>query len=61
LRIDHLLLNAELAPRLKDAGVDRWVRGLPGASDHAPTWITLRASRATPAPRKRVSRAKAPT
>jgi exodeoxyribonuclease III len=41
LRIDHLLLNAELAPRLKSAGVDRWVRGLPGASDHAPTWITL--------------------
>lgn len=42
LRIDHLLLNAELAPRLLDAGVDRWVRGLEGASDHAPTWITLR-------------------
>jgi exodeoxyribonuclease-3 len=42
LRIDHLLLNAELAPRLLDAGVDRWVRGLESASDHAPTWITLR-------------------
>ncbi|MDB6163609.1 MAG: Exodeoxyribonuclease Xth, partial [Xanthomonadaceae bacterium] len=41
LRIDHLLLNAELAPQIVDAGVDRWVRGLPGASDHAPTWITL--------------------
>jgi exodeoxyribonuclease III len=41
LRIDHLLLNAELAPRLRSAGVDRWVRALPGASDHAPTWITL--------------------
>lgn len=41
LRIDHLLLNAPLSPRLKDAGVDRWVRGLPGASDHAPTWITV--------------------
>ncbi|NUT16066.1 MAG: exodeoxyribonuclease III, partial [Cupriavidus sp.] len=27
LRIDHLLLSAELAPRLRDAGVDRWVRG----------------------------------
>ena len=24
-----------------DAGVDRWVRGLKGASDHAPTWIEL--------------------
>ena len=41
LRIDHLLLNAELAPRLRDAGVDRWVRGLAGASDHAPTWVVL--------------------
>ena len=41
LRIDHLLLNATLAPRLHSAGVDRWVRGEPGASDHAPTWIEL--------------------
>jgi exodeoxyribonuclease-3 len=41
LRIDHLLLNAELAPRLVDAGVDKWVRGLEKASDHAPTWVTL--------------------
>ncbi len=37
LRIDHLLLNRALAPRLRDAGVDRWVRALPKASDHAPT------------------------
>jgi exodeoxyribonuclease-3 len=42
LRIDHLLLNAELAPRLHSAGVDRWVRDLPGASDHAPTWVELK-------------------
>ena len=41
LRIDHFLLNPDLAPRLVDAGVDRWVRGEPKASDHAPTWITL--------------------
>ena len=41
LRIDHLLLNAELAPRLRSAGVDRWVRDRPRASDHAPTWIEL--------------------
>jgi exodeoxyribonuclease-3 len=41
LRIDHILLNAELAPRLKAAGVDKWVRGEPGASDHAPAWVTL--------------------
>ncbi|WP_454874092.1 exodeoxyribonuclease III [Paraburkholderia xenovorans] len=41
LRIDHLLLSADLAPRLRDAGVDRWVRGEPHASDHAPTWVEL--------------------
>ena len=41
LRIDHLLLNKTLAPKLVDAGVDRWVRGEKGASDHAPTWIEL--------------------
>jgi len=41
LRIDHLLLNPELAPRLIDAGVHTWVRDRPGASDHAPTWITV--------------------
>jgi exodeoxyribonuclease III len=41
LRIDHLLLDRRLAPRLADAGVDRWVRGRPKASDHAPTWIVL--------------------
>lgn len=43
LRIDHLLLNDTLAPRLKDAGVDRWVRDLPHPSDHAPTWVRLSA------------------
>jgi exodeoxyribonuclease-3 len=42
LRIDHLLLDKKLTPRLKDAGVDRWVRDRPKASDHAPTWIVLR-------------------
>lgn len=41
LRIDHLLLSADLTPALADAGVDRWVRDLPKASDHAPTWIEL--------------------
>jgi exodeoxyribonuclease-3 len=41
LRIDHLLLSRELAPRLRDANVDRWVRDLPSASDHAPTWVEL--------------------
>jgi exodeoxyribonuclease III len=41
LRIDHLLVNRELAPRLTGADVDRWVRGQPKASDHAPVWIEL--------------------
>lgn len=41
VRIDHLLLSADLAPRLINAGVDRWVRDLSHASDHAPTWIEL--------------------
>jgi len=41
LRIDHLLLNAAAAPRMVDAGVDRWLRDLVKPSDHAPTWVTL--------------------
>ena len=44
LRIDHLLLNPALAPRLRAAGVDRWVRGQPHASDHAPAWVELAAA-----------------
>ena len=44
LRIDHLLLSPVLAERLAAAGVDRAVRGEPGASDHAPAWIELRAT-----------------
>jgi exodeoxyribonuclease-3 len=45
LRLDHLMLNAPLHKRLKAAGVDKWVRGEPGASDHAPAWIQLKAAR----------------
>jgi exodeoxyribonuclease-3 len=41
LRIDHLLLNPQLAPRLRAAGVNREVRGWEKTSDHAPTWIEL--------------------
>jgi len=41
LRIDHLLLNAPLAARLKTAKVDRDARGWAKASDHAPVWIEL--------------------
>ncbi len=49
LRIDHILLNEELKPRLESAGVDKWVRGQEGASDHAPTWVALKPA----SPRKR--------
>lgn len=41
LRIDHLLLNPALAPYLKRAGVDAWVRNEAKASDHAPAWIEV--------------------
>lgn len=41
LRIDHLLLSPAAAQRLRDAGVDREVRGGERASDHAPAWIEL--------------------
>ena len=69
LRIDHLLLSASLAPRLREAGVDRWVRALPKASDHAPTWITLAAAesgksattRKPATARKRVRKAASPS
>jgi exodeoxyribonuclease-3 len=57
LRIDHLLLNPPLAGRLIEAGVDTWVRGETGASDHAPTWIRLRdedaAAKTRPKPARR--------
>lgn len=42
MRIDHLLLNAPLKSQMADAGVDKWVRGQTGASDHAPTWVVLK-------------------
>jgi exodeoxyribonuclease-3 len=41
LRIDHLLLSKAIRQRLRGAGVDAWVRDLPNASDHAPTWIEI--------------------
>ena len=41
LRIDHLLLNAPAAARLKQAGVDKAVRGREKPSDHAPSWVVL--------------------
>ena len=41
-RIDHLMLSAEAADRLVDAGVDREYRGREKASDHTPAWVVLR-------------------
>ena len=43
LRIDHLLLNPASAGKLVDAGVDKNVRGWEKSSDHAPTWVELKA------------------
>jgi exodeoxyribonuclease-3 len=40
-RIDHLLLSAQAADRLLDAGVDKEYRGREKASDHAPTWVGI--------------------
>jgi exodeoxyribonuclease-3 len=56
LRLDHLLLSPELAPRLAAAGVDRDVRGWEKASDHAPAWIEL-----ADTPRRRPAAKKART
>jgi exodeoxyribonuclease-3 len=42
IRIDHFLLNVAATKQLKQAGVDREVRGWEKTSDHAPTWITLK-------------------
>jgi exodeoxyribonuclease-3 len=39
LRLDHILVSPGL--KLKDAGVDRAVRGEEGASDHAPVWAVV--------------------
>ena len=41
LRLDHILLTADLAEKLKAGEVDKHVRGWEGASDHAPVWIEL--------------------
>jgi exodeoxyribonuclease-3 len=41
MRLDHLLVSPQLASQLGAAGVDRAVRGVENASDHAPAWITL--------------------
>jgi exodeoxyribonuclease-3 len=48
LRIDHLLLSPAIAHRLVAAAVDRDTRGRDKASDHAPAWIELTETNATP-------------
>jgi len=50
MRLDHLLLSPELAGRLVKGGVSRTIRGKAGASDHAPTWIELKAAPESRAP-----------
>jgi exodeoxyribonuclease-3 len=41
LRIDHFLLSPQLVGNLKNAAVDKQVRGWEKTSDHAPVWIEL--------------------
>ena len=41
LRIDHILLSPDLAPRLVQARVEKRVRAWEKTSDHAPVWIEL--------------------
>jgi exodeoxyribonuclease III len=56
LRIDHLLLSEGL--ELLDSNVDKWVRGQPKASDHAPTWASISIdSKPKSARRRRTGRA----
>ena len=55
LRIDHLLLSPSLAPRLKDAGVDRAVRGKKEPSDHAPVWVEIKDAPRRSSPKRAVA------
>jgi len=41
MRLDHFLLSPKMQEKLVNGGVDRWVRGEPNASDHAPAWIVV--------------------
>lgn len=41
LRIDHFPLSPTIEKKLKDAQVDKYVRGWEKSSDHAPVWIEL--------------------
>ena len=41
LRIDHILVSAPLADRVRDAGIDYALRAMEKPSDHAPVWTEL--------------------
>ena len=41
IRIDHLLLSPQASDRLRDAGIERDIRGEPKPSDHVPIWCDL--------------------
>lgn len=41
IRIDHLLLSPQAADLMRDAGVDKAVRGREKPSDHVPVWVDL--------------------
>ena len=41
LRLDHFLVSAPLAPRVREVWVDREVRGMDKPSDHAPVVLEL--------------------
>ncbi len=56
LRLDHLLLSPAIASGLKDAGVDRAIRGREGASDHAPAWVVIERPNHPARPRAKQSR-----
>lgn len=41
IRIDHLMLSPQAADLLRDAGIDKAVRGGDKPSDHVPVWVDL--------------------
>jgi exodeoxyribonuclease III len=58
LRIDHILVNAQL--QVVDAGVDREERGRDHPSDHAPVWAELQLRKAGKSSKAAPSAAKTP-
>jgi exodeoxyribonuclease III len=41
LRLDHVLISPAMVDGLRNAGVDRHVRGWERTSDHAPVWVEV--------------------